>query len=33
MVYFVDERLTELSSEHVWKGRKLPGKSQKIGTS
>ena len=30
MVYFVDERLAELSSDHVWKGRKLPGKSKII---
>ena len=26
MVYFIDERLPELSSDHGWKGRKLPGK-------
>ena len=27
MVYFVDERLAELASDHGWKGRKLPGRS------
>jgi hypothetical protein len=26
MVYFVEERLSELTSDHGWKGRKLPGK-------
>ena len=29
MVYFLEERLPELSSDHGWKVRKLPGKLPK----